>query len=77
MCHLFAMITIGVTSYFDFSLAAVANILVRVITCTSRFLVPYIIVGLLVSMLEQGGGVVVVISSLQGKMGLPCRSSCE
>ena len=28
-------------------------------------------------MLERGGGNVVVISSLQGKIGLPFRSSCE
>ena len=33
--------------------------------------------GLLPSMLEQGGGTVVVISSLQGKMGIPQRSSCN
>ena len=33
--------------------------------------------GLLPSMVEQGGGHVVVVSSLQGKIGLPHRSSCE
>ena len=28
-------------------------------------------------MLERGSGDIVVISSLQGKLGLPFRSSCE
>lgn len=32
---------------------------------------------LLPHMLEQGCGHIVVISSLQGKLGLPFRSSCE
>ena len=33
--------------------------------------------GILPSMLEHGGGHLVVISSLQGKMGIPHRSSCK
>lgn len=33
--------------------------------------------GLLAQMLEHGGGHIVVISSLQGKIGLPFRSSCK
>ena len=37
------------------------------------FLLP----ALLPSMLDQGRGHIVVISSLQGKIGLPYRSSCE
>ncbi len=32
---------------------------------------------ILPAMLEQGSGQIVVISSLQGKIGLPLRSSCE
>ena len=36
-----------------------------------------LLLGILGHMLEQGGGHVVVISSLQGKMGLPFRSSCK
>ena len=36
-----------------------------------------IIVALLPSMLEQGTGHIVVISSIQGKLGIPLRSSCQ
>ena len=32
---------------------------------------------LLPAMLEQGGGHIVVVSSLQGKIGIPMRSSCK
>ena len=47
-------------------------------TCSGKLLVkPFLLPALLPSMLDQGRGHIVVISSLQGKIGLPYRSSCE
>ena len=36
----------------------------------------FFIIGFLPHMIEQGGGTVVAVSSLQGRIGLPERSAC-
>lgn len=38
---------------------------------------PILPLALLPTMLQHGGGHIVVISSLQGKIGIPYRSSCN
>ncbi len=38
---------------------------------------PCVLPGVVGAMVAAGGGQVVVISSLQGKVGVPLRTSCE
>lgn len=46
------------------------------ISCWPHLTLFLLNTAILPAMLERGSGQIVVISSLQGKMGLPLRSSC-
>ena len=41
------------------------------------YITPCVLPGVVGAMVSAGGGQVVVISSLQGKVGVPLRTSCE